>query len=99
MLMVIGPRKPKRRTRKNTQLSQGGCTNLIVIMNFEQVRKTKQTCQKPNMMILNGQRTKNLIIIESMPTRKTNENALESQGASLPDPPPHFIDKGRESPK
>lgn len=48
------------------------------------------------MMILNGQRIKNFIIIESMLIRKINENVLEFQGVSLFDLSFYFIDKGRE---
>lgn len=55
-------------------------------MNFEQVHGIKQTCQSPNMKILNEQR-KDIKIIESMPSEKTKQNNLESKAASTLDLP------------
>ena len=51
------------------------------------------------MMILNGQRTKNTAIIESVPSRKTNQDKSEPKAARPSDLPLPILQIGEVTPK
>lgn len=95
--MVISPKAPERSVRKTLSGLEGVAQELNCDHEFEQVHKIKQTCPSPNMMILNGQRTKNIAITESMSSRETNQNEAEPKAARPSDlPHPHFTDRGSD---